>query len=103
MPWKPIRAWSIKEQLIVWLIGPFLVLSIVSTGITYWLATMLSNEIYDELLFNTLDSVIARIDYQKDRKLLQFEVGGQIGKRAALLQSQNTKRYYVSLAYRFSF
>jgi hypothetical protein len=43
------------------------------------------------------------IDYQKDRRLLQFEVGGQIGKRDALLQSQNTKRYYASLAYRFSF
>ena len=43
------------------------------------------------------------IDYQKDRRLLQFEVGGQIGKRDALLQSQDTKRYYVSLAYRISF
>ena len=43
------------------------------------------------------------IDYQKDRRLLQFEVGGQLGKRDALLQSQDTKRYYVSLAYRISF
>ena len=43
------------------------------------------------------------IDYQKDRRLLQFEVGGQLGKRDAFLQSQNTKRYYASLAYRFSF
>ena len=43
------------------------------------------------------------IDYQRDRKLLQFEVGGQLGKRDALLQSQDTKRYYVSLAYRISF
>ena len=43
------------------------------------------------------------IDYQRDRTLLQFEVGGQLGKRDALLQTQNTKRYYVSLAYRYSF
>jgi hypothetical protein len=43
------------------------------------------------------------IDYQRDRRLLQFEVGGQLGKRDALLQSQDTKRYYVSLAYRISF
>ena len=43
------------------------------------------------------------IDYQRERKLLQFEVGGQLGKRDTLLQSQDTKRYYVSLAYRISF
>jgi hypothetical protein len=43
------------------------------------------------------------LDYQRNRKLLQFEVGGQIGKRDALLQSQGTKRYYVSLAYRIGF
>lgn len=43
------------------------------------------------------------IDYQRDRRLLQFEVGGQVGKRDAQLQSQDTKRYYVSLAYRISF
>jgi hypothetical protein len=43
------------------------------------------------------------VDFQSNRKLLQFEVGGQLGKRDALLQSQGTKRYYVSLAYRIGF
>ena len=43
------------------------------------------------------------VDYQRARKLLQFEVGGQLGKRDATLQLQNTKRYYVSLSYRISF
>ena len=43
------------------------------------------------------------IDYQRDRRLLQFEVGGQLGKRDGALQTQNTKRYYVSLAYRIAF
>ena len=43
------------------------------------------------------------VDYQRDRKLLQFEVGGQLGKRDAQLQTQNTKRYYISLSYRISF
>ncbi len=43
------------------------------------------------------------IDYQRDRKLLQFEVGGQLGKRDAQLQSQSTKRYYISLSYRINF
>lgn len=45
----------------------------------------------------------ALLDYQRDRKLLQFEIGGELGKRSALLQSQNTKRYYVSLSYRIGF
>ncbi|MBS0419516.1 MAG: SPOR domain-containing protein [Proteobacteria bacterium] len=40
------------------------------------------------------------LDYQRGRKLLQFEIGGQLGKRDAQLQSQNTKRYYISLSYR---
>ena len=43
------------------------------------------------------------LDYQRNNKLLQLELGGQIGKRAALLQTENTKRYYVSLAYRLGF
>ncbi len=45
----------------------------------------------------------ALLDYQRGRNLLQFEVGGQIGKRDNQVQTQNTKRYYVSLAYRIGF
>ncbi len=43
------------------------------------------------------------LDYQRGRRLLQFEAGGQLGKRDSTLQTQNTKRYYVSLAYRIGF
>jgi len=43
------------------------------------------------------------IDYQSGRKLLQLDLGGEIGRRDATLQAQNTTRYYVSLAYRISF
>ena len=43
------------------------------------------------------------LDFQRGRKLLQFEAGGQLGKRDSTLQTQNTKRYYVSLAYRIGF
>ncbi len=51
------------------------------------------------------------LDYQRERKLFQFEVGGQLGKREAFLQlsngmfvqTQNTTRYYVSVSYRISF
>ncbi|HZF16689.1 MAG TPA: SPOR domain-containing protein [Steroidobacteraceae bacterium] len=43
------------------------------------------------------------VDYLKDGRLVQLEIGGQLGKRDALDQTQNTQRYYVSLAYRISF
>ncbi len=45
----------------------------------------------------------ALLDYQRGLKLLQFEIGGELGKRDALLETQNTKRYYVSLSYRIGF
>jgi hypothetical protein len=51
------------------------------------------------------------LDYERERKLFQLEVGGQLGKREAFLQlsngqfvqTQNTTRYYVSVSYRLSF
>jgi hypothetical protein len=45
----------------------------------------------------------ALLDFQRGRRLLQFEAGGQLGKRDATLQTQKTTRYYVSLAYRIGF
>ncbi|MBS0377083.1 MAG: SPOR domain-containing protein [Proteobacteria bacterium] len=51
------------------------------------------------------------LDYQRGLKLLQLEVGGQLGQREAFVQlpngtfvqTQNTTRYYVSLSYRIGF
>jgi hypothetical protein len=45
----------------------------------------------------------ALLDYSHGHTLLQFEAGGQIGKRDSTSQTQNTTRYYVSLAYRLGF
>ena len=51
------------------------------------------------------------LDYQRGNKLFQLDVGGELGKREALLQlqngafvqTQNTTRYYISVSYRISF
>src|SRR5256885_8719739 len=51
------------------------------------------------------------LDYQRGNKLFQLDVGGELGKREALLQlqngafvqTQNTTRYYISVPYRISF
>src|SRR5213082_2846446 len=51
------------------------------------------------------------LDYERERKLFQLEVGGQLGQREAFLQlsngtfvqTQNRTRYYVSVSYRISF
>jgi tetratricopeptide (TPR) repeat protein len=51
--------------------------------------------------FTVLPSLL--VDYQRGRKLLQLEVGGQTGRRNATQQTENTRRYYVSAAYRISF
>ncbi len=51
--------------------------------------------------FTALPSLL--VDYQRGRNLVQLEVGGQTGKRDATQQTENTRRYYVSLAYRIGF
>src|SRR4029077_16663911 len=51
------------------------------------------------------------LEYQHGRSLVQFDAGGEFGKREALLQppsggfvqTQNTTRYYVSVSYRIDF
>jgi hypothetical protein len=43
------------------------------------------------------------LDYQRGRNLVQFEAGGQLGKRSTDVQSQKMTRYYVSLGYRIGF
>ena len=60
--------------------------------------TLASDDSHETILLPSL-----LVDYQRERRLLQFEVGGQLGKRDNSLQTQNTKRYYLSLAYRVSF
>jgi len=40
------------------------------------------------------------VDYARGSRLLQFEMGGMLGKRDTSLQTQNTTRYYLSMAYR---
>jgi hypothetical protein len=43
------------------------------------------------------------LDYVKGRGQLQFEAGGQLGKRSSVAQEQKSTRYYGSLAYRLGF
>ena len=45
----------------------------------------------------------ALLDWQRGRNLVQIEGGYEFGKRDSSLQTQNTRRYYVSLSYRIAF
>jgi hypothetical protein len=45
----------------------------------------------------------ALLDWQHGRNLVQIEGGYEIGKRDTTLQTQNTRRYYLSLSYRLAF
>lgn len=92
MFWKKMQALSIKKQLLLWLIGPLLFLSIVSAGITYWLALQLSNEIYDELLINTADSVVARIDYINGKRVIDFPESAE-----AMFRHQDRDKFFYKI------
>jgi two-component system sensor histidine kinase TctE len=72
MFWKSLQPLSIKKQLVLSLVGPLLLLSLISSAVIDWLALNLSNDIYDELLFNTADSVVARIDYINGKRVIDF-------------------------------
>jgi hypothetical protein len=43
------------------------------------------------------------LDFQRGRALVQLELGGELGRRDATLESQNSRRYYASAAYRIAF
>ena len=92
MFWKSMQPLSIKKQLLFWLIGPLLFLSIVSAGISYWLALQLSNEIYDELLINTADSVVARIDYIAGKRVIDFPESAE-----AMFRHLDTDKFYYKI------
>ena len=77
MFWKRVQGLSIRQQLLFWLVGPLLLLSIISAAFTYVLALQLSNEIYDELLVDTTDSVVARIDYVAGKRIIDFPESAQ--------------------------
>ncbi|HEY9759249.1 MAG TPA: sensor histidine kinase [Oculatellaceae cyanobacterium] len=72
MFWKSLQPLSIKKQLVLSLVGPLLLLSLISSAVIDWLALNLSNDIYDELLINTVDSVVARIGYINGKRVIDF-------------------------------
>lgn len=52
---------SIRKQLLLWLLIPLSCLLVVSAIITYFLAESYAEELYDDQLLNSADSVIARL------------------------------------------
>src|SRR5262249_330901 len=52
---------SLQFKLLLWVFPPILLFACLSTYVIYEVATNLSYEIYDEVLLNSADSVLARI------------------------------------------
>jgi hypothetical protein len=44
-----------------------------------------------------------RLDYQRDRRMFEFEFGYQIGRNELSLQPGETRGYFVNLGYRYGF
>jgi len=93
MFWKKVQGLSIRGQLLLWLIGPLLFLSIFSSGFSYCLALQLSNEIYDELLVDTADSVVARIDYVGGKRIIDFPQSAQ-----GMFRHHDKDQFYYSIS-----
>jgi two-component system, OmpR family, sensor histidine kinase TctE len=58
---------SIRARLLIWQLLSFLLLSAASCVFIAWLAGQVSYQIYDEQLLNSADSIVARIESDKDR------------------------------------
>jgi two-component system sensor histidine kinase TctE len=62
-----MRRHSIRTTLLAWLLLPLFGLSCLGFIVAYNLSVVLSNQIYDEILLNSADSVLARIDYKSGK------------------------------------
>ena len=57
---------SLRTHLLVWQLTGLLVLCLASCPLIIWLGHVLAREVYDEVLLNSADSVLARIENDKD-------------------------------------
>jgi len=81
---------SIRSALLTWLLVPLLALSWLGAAVTYGLAITLSDRIYDEVLLNSADSVLARIDYEGRNVQVDLPAAAQ----ATLRHNDKDKFYY---------
>jgi two-component system, OmpR family, sensor histidine kinase TctE len=81
---------SIRSALLTWLLVPLLTLSWLGAAVTYGLAITLSDRIYDEVLLNSADSVLARIDYESRNVQVDLPAAAQ----ATLRHNDKDKFYY---------
>lgn len=58
---------SLRVHLLVWQLTGLLVLSLFTCPFMSWLSNYLAGEIYDEILLNSADSVIARVEKDTDQ------------------------------------
>ncbi len=84
---------SIRAHLLFWQVVSLLILSLASFPLCYWLAHQLSGQIYDEHLFNSADSVIARIE--NDRGAINVDL--PVSARQVLEHQDKDNFYYQVL------
>ncbi|PWU02933.1 MAG: hypothetical protein C5B53_01065 [Candidatus Melainabacteria bacterium] len=58
---------SLRVHLLVWQLTGLLVLSMLSCPFISWLGNTLASQVYDEILLNSADSVIARVENDTDQ------------------------------------
>jgi two-component system, OmpR family, sensor histidine kinase TctE len=85
-----MKRYSIRSALLTWLLVPLLSLSWIGAAVTYGLAIVFSDRIYDEFLLNSADSVLARIDYEGRKVQVDLPAAAQ----ATLRHNDKDKFYY---------
>jgi two-component system sensor histidine kinase TctE len=84
---------SIRNHLLFWQVISLLVLVLASLPLSYWLSAQLSNKIYDEQLLNSADSVIARIENDREK----IDVDLPVSARELLRHEDKDAFYYQVL------
>lgn len=85
---------SIKKQLLIWLLVPLMTLALISTLAAYAAGIHLARQIYDAELINSADSVVARIRHKGDKIIMDLPPAAQ----AILRHNYNDEFYYQVLS-----
>jgi two-component system, OmpR family, sensor histidine kinase TctE len=83
---------SIRAHLLFWQVISLLILSLASFPISYWLAHQLSRQIYDEHLLNSADSVVGRIENDREEINVDLPVSAR-----QVLRHQDMDTFYYQV------
>ena len=83
---------SIRTHLLFWQLTSLVSFRLASYPLTHWLANQLSGRIYDEHLFNSADSIVARIENDRNSINVDLPLTAR-----ELLEHQDRDNFYYQI------